>query len=444
MAKRKMKLGLFLMGAGHHIASWRHPNVRADAYESIEFYTEAAKIAETGKLDMLFMSDGLSINELSHPSELVRFEPLTLLGALSMVTKNIGLASTASTTYNEPFHIARKFASIDHMSRGRSAWNVVTSYYEGEASNFSRKQHLDHETRYERAREFVDVVLGLWDSWDEDALVRNKETGVYFDREKLHTLNHSGTYFSVKGPLNASKSVQGHPVIIQAGSSDSGIQLASEKAEVIFTAQQTLEEAQKFYQKVKNKVRRAGRNADHVLILPGVSPIIGETEEEARAKFEELQDLIVPEVGLDFLSDYLGGIDFSKYPLDGPLPEKIPSTNGNQSRRQLIIDLARRENLTIRQLYKRVAGSRGHRIIFGSPVQIADKLEKWFRNGGADGFNLMFPYYSDLLAEFVEKVVPILQERGLFREEYEGTTLRENLGLPKPASRYEKDFSKIQ
>lgn len=440
MMGKQMSLGLFLMGTGHHIASWRHKNVPAGGSEDIRFFQNLASIAERGKFDMLFLSDGLSFNGLSHPAELVRFEPFTLLGYLSAVTTQIGLAATASTTYNEPFHIARKFSSLDHLNDGRTAWNVVTSYYESEAGNFNRDNHLDHSVRYDKAFEFVEVVKGLWDSWEEDALVRNKETGVYFDNEKLHALNHKGNYFSVEGPLNSSRSPQGRPVIIQAGSSDAGTTLAAKTADVIFTAQQTLEEAQAFYAIVKNKAIEYGRLPDQIKIMPGVSPIVGRTEKEAREKYQQLQELIVPEIGLAFLSDYLGGIDFSNYSLDDRLPEYIPETNGNQSRRQLIIDLARREKLTIRQLYQKVAGSRGHRIIFGNPKQIADQLEEWIDKGGADGFNLMMPTFPDALEDFVDLVVPILQERGVFRKDYQGSTLREYLGLSKPESSYSKKY----
>lgn len=440
MMGKQMSLGLFLMGTGHHIASWRHKNVPADGSEDIRFFQNLASIAERGKFDMLFLSDGLSFNGLSHPAELVRFEPFTLLGYLSAVTTQIGLAATASTTYNEPFHIARKFSSLDHLNDGRTAWNVVTSYYESEAGNFNRDNHLDHSVRYDKAFEFVEVVKGLWDSWEEDALVRNKETGVYFDNEKLHALNHKGNYFSVEGPLNSSRSPQGRPVIIQAGSSDAGTTLAAKTADVIFTAQQTLEEAQAFYAMVKNKAIEYGRLPDQIKIMPGVSPIVGRTEKEAREKYQQLQELIVPEIGLAFLSDYLGGLDFSNYSLDDRLPEYIPETNGNQSRRQLIIDLARREKLTIRQLYQKVAGSRGHRIIFGNPKQIADQLEEWIDKGGADGFNLMMPTFPDALEDFVDLVVPILQERGVFRKDYQGSTLREYLGLSKPESSFSKKY----
>lgn len=424
-----MKLGLFLMGTGHHIASWRHPDVPSNAAESLDFFKKIAIKAEEGKLDMLFLSDGLSINELSHPAELVRFEPFTLQSVLSTVTKNIGLTVTASTTYNEPFHIARKLSSLDHISNGRAAWNIVTSYYEAEARNFSKEKHLSHGARYERAEEFVEVVKGLWESWESDALVRNKETGEYFQKGKLHELNHKGKHFSVRGPLNSSRPPQGRPVLVQAGSSEEGTDLAAKTADVIFTAQQTLEDAQLFYKRLKNKAAAFGRNPDNIKIMPGVSVYVGRTKEEAYAKYEELQELITPEVGLDFLADYLG-THLSNYNLDGPLPKDLPLTNGNQSRQKLIMELAERENLTIRQLYKRIAGSRGHRIIFGTPGEIADQLQEWFENDGADGFNLMFPYFPGSFTDFIDLVIPELQDRGLFRTEYEGTSLREHLGLP--------------
>lgn len=438
-----MKLGLFLMGTGHHIASWRHQSVPGKSAINIKFYQEIASIAEKGKLDMLFLSDGLSFDKHSHPAELVRFEPFTLLGALSVVTKHIGLAATATTTYNEPFHIARKFLSIDHLSNGRSAWNVVTSYYQTEARNFTKKQHLDHSIRYKRAEEFVSVVKGLWDSWEEDALLCDKESGQYFDDNKLHGLHHQGEFFSVEGPLNSSRSPQGRPVIIQAGSSEEGINLAAKTADVIFTAQQTLEGAQDFYKKVKDKAIQYGRSPADIKIMPGLSIYTGRTKEEAEGKYHQLQELITPEVGLQILSEYLGDFDLTPYPLDGPLPSNIPETNMNQSRRKLLIELAERENLTIRELSKHVAGSRGHRIIFGDPQQIADQMEEWFVNKAADGFNLMLPYFPDSLTDFVELVVPELQKRGLFREEYEGVTLRENLGLREPELQYGKSGAVI-
>lgn len=439
---KQLRLGVFLMGAGHHLASWRHPEAPKGAAEDVRFYQNIARIAEKGKLDMLFLSDGLSFTPLSHPAELVRFEPLTLEAYLSAVTTHIGFVATATTTYNEPFHIARRFASLDHLNGGRSAWNIVTSYVDDEAGNFSKTEHLSHDLRYDRAREFVEVVRGLWDSWEEGAIIEDKQTGRYFDPDKLHTLNHRGNYFSVNGPLNSSRSPQGQPVRVQAGASEAGIRFAGEVAEVVFTAQQTLEGARHFYKKVKDAAKSFGRNPDHVKIMPGISPYIGRTEAEAREKYEQLQQLILPELGIHLLSEYLGGFDLSPYPPDEPLPEDLPVSNGNLSRRQLILELGKREHLTLRELSLRLAGSRGHKIIFGTPEGIADQLEEWAEKDAADGFNIMPPYLPGALDEFVEQVVPVLQARGLFRKEYEGRTLRENLGLPEPKSRY--DYQEVK
>ena len=376
MSKRKMVLGVFFIGSGHHIAAWRHPHTPYDGYENIDFYIDLAKTAEKGKLDMLFISDALSLTEKSHPSELVRFEPTTFISYLAAVTEKIGLVATASTTYNEPFNLARTFASIDHLSKGRAAWNIVTSYYENDALNFGLSRHPEHDERYEIADEFVEVVKKLWNSWERDALPRDKEQGTYFMPEKLHPANHEGKYFKVKGPLNASRPTQGYPVLIQAGSSPRGRKFASKTAEVIFTAQQTLNEAQDFYKDIKQQALTINRSSESIKILPGLSPVVGYTEEEARAKYEELQSLIPEDIALAFLSDYLGGLDLSQYDLDAPLPEDIPVTNGNQSRRELIIDLAKREELTVRQLAKYVAGARGHRLIFDTPEQIADGMQE--------------------------------------------------------------------
>lgn len=441
MSKRQMNLGVFLMGAGHHIAAWRHQNTPHNGYENIDFYQSLAKTAEKGKLDMLFISDALSITEKSHPSELVRFEPTTLIANLAAVTSNIGLVATASTTYNEPYNLARKYASIDHLSKGRAAWNIVTSYYENDAYNYSLPTHPEHDERYEIADEFVEVVQKLWDSWEDDALVRDKEQGVYFKPEKLHTPNHKGKYYSVRGPLNASRPIQGNPVLIQAGSSPRGKAFAAKRAEVIFTAQQTLEEAQAFYKDIKQAVIEYGREPNSVKVLPGVSPIVGRTREEAYSKYQELQDLIPEEIALAFLSDYLGGLDLTQFNSDQQLPTRIPETNGNQSRRELIINLAQREQLTIRQLAKKVAGARGHRIIFGTPEEIADQMQEWFENEGCDGYNLLFQYYPTLFEDFIELVIPVLQERGLFRKDYEGVTLRDHLGLARtPLKKFELSY----
>ena len=439
--KGQIKLGAFLMNTGHHVAAWRHPDAWAEHGLEFAHYKKLAQTVEQAKFDMAFLADGVAVRRdhnlesLSRSGQIVHFEPLTLLSALSAVTEHIGLVATASTTYNEPYHIARKFASLDYLSGGRAGWNVVTSASEAEAHNFNRDKHMDHALRYERAREFLQVVTGLWDSWDDDAFVRDKEAGLYFEPDKLHVLNHKGKHFSVKGPLNVARPPQGYPVIVQAGASEDGQDFAAQTAEVIFTAQQTLEEAQAFYAGIKGRLAKYGRTPDQLKIMPGVFPVIGYTEKEAQEKYDQLQNLIHPSVGLALLSGNIGGFDLSSYPLDGPLPE-LPETNLNKSRQKLVTDLARRENLTIRQLYQAIAGARGHWTIWGTPEQIADRLEEWFVHDAADGFNLMPPYLPGGLDDFVELVLPILRERGLFRTEYEGRTLRENLGLARPVNQF--------
>ncbi len=438
--KRQIKLGAFLMETGHHIAAWRHPDAHATGGLDFAHYAEVAKIAERAKFDTIFFADSVSVRDtnlasLSRTARADHFEPLTLLSALSVVTKNIGLIATVSTTFNEPYNLARKFASLDHLSGGRSGWNLVTSSTESEALNFNFEKHPDHALRYERAREFYDVVAGLWDSWEDDAFLRDKESGVYFDPEKLHVLNHRGKHFQVRGPLNVARSPQGWPVVVQAGASDAGRELAAQTAEVIFVAHQTLEEAQTFYRDIKGRLPKYGRHADHLKIMPGIFPIVGRTQDEARRKFDALQDLIHPTVGLSLLSTMSGEVDLSSYPVDGPLPE-LPETNGGKSRQRLLFDLARRENLTIRDLYLRIAGARGHQQVVGTPESIADQLQQWFEEEGADGFNIMSPWLPGGLSDFAELVVPELQRRGLFRTEYEGHTLRENLGLPRPQNRH--------
>ncbi|MFD0681178.1 MULTISPECIES: LLM class flavin-dependent oxidoreductase [unclassified Paenibacillus] len=430
---RQLKFGLFLQAAGHHVAGWRHHEAQAGS-ENFELIQQLAQTAERAKFDMVFLADGLTTSPDSPASVVARFEPITLLAALSKVTERIGLAVTASTTYYEPFNLARLLASVDQLSRGRAAWNVVTTSTLSAAQNFNRDQHEEHGVRYERAEEFVEVVKGLWDSWEEDPYIVNKTTGDYIDRNKLHTLNHAGKYYSVKGPLNVTRSPQGHPVVIQAGSSDTGQDLAARIGEVVFTAQQTLEEAQLFYSSLKGRLQQYGRSPEHLLILPGLLPVIGKTEREAREKYEYLQSFVDDSRAIASLSERFQ-FDLSGYSLDDQLPD-IPESNGRKSRPQLLLNLARREGLTLRQLYKEVAGARGHRIVVGTPVQIADHIEKWFAGNGADGFNIMPPYVPGGLEDFVDGVIPELQNRGLFRTEYEGRTLRENLGLPIPVNRY--------
>lgn len=443
MSKREgqYRLAAFLQSTGHHVAAWRHPEAQADAGQNIVHYRQIAQTAERAKFDMIFLADQLAVRRDGDDESLTRdgkfafFEPIMLLSALSAVTERIGLVATATTTYNEPYHIARRFASLDHLSNGRAGWNVVTSETEIEAKNFSLEHHMEHGLRYERAREFLEVVTGLWDSWDDDAFIRDKESGISFHLEKLHVLNHKGKYFSVRGPLNIARPPQGYPVIVQAGASEEGRDFAASIAEVIFTAQRTLEEAQAFYKDIKGRMSSYGRSPEHLKILPGVFPVVGRTEAEAREKYDQLQKLIHPKVGLALLSRHVGGFDLSAYPLDGPLPE-LPETNETRSRLKLVAALAARDNLTIRQTYQAIAGARGHWTILGTAQQIADHLENWFANDAADGFNIMPPYLPGGLDDFVEHVIPLLQRRGRFRTDYEGQTLRENLGLPRPANRF--------
>lgn len=433
---RQLHLGAFLMSTGHHIAGWRHPRAQADAGRNLAHYVALAQRAEAAGFDALFLADGVAIrvddDTLPYTARGASFEPLTLLSALAAVTERIGLVATVSTTYNEPFHVARKFASLDHLSGGRAGWNVVTSWSDNEARNFSLDRHPEHADRYARAEEFVDVVTGLWDSWEDDAFLYDKESGVYFDAEKLHRLDHRGAHFQVRGPLNVSRPPQGHPVIVQAGSSEAGQELAARTAEVIFTAQQSLEGAQAFYRGLKRRLARYGRTPDQLKILPGVFPVVGATAAEAEEKYEALQALILPSVGLALLSQHLGGVDLTGYPLDGPLPADLPEPNGTKSRFQLVTQLARDEGLTIRQLCRRVATARGHWSIHGTPSQIADQLQAWFEGEAADGFNIMPPHLPGGLDDFIALVLPELRRRGLFRERYAGKTLREHLGLARP------------
>ena len=437
--RKELKLGAFIWPTGHHIGAWRHPNAPADAGVNFSHFVEVARIAERGLFDMLFFADQAAIfqdsrENLTRTAYLVRIEPFALLSALATVTKNIGLICTATTTYDEPYHIARRFASLDLISGGRSGWNVVTSANPAEAQNFNREVHVEHDERYRRAWEFVDVVKGLWDSWDDDAFLRNKESGQYLDSTKMHVLDHVGKYFRVQGPLNVSRSPQGRPVIVQAGSSNAGMGLASGVADVVFTAHQTLASAQTFYNDIKDRADRHGRNPDHVKVMPGVFATVGRTEQEARAKYELLQSLMDPKIALTHLSTFIK-FDLSGYPLDGPVPA-LPESAMVSSRPAMLLKYAREKNLTIQQLATHIAGSRGHWNLVGTAEQIADHLEEWFMKGGADGFNYMPPLLPSSLDDFATLVVPELQRRGLFRTNYDGRTLRDNLELPFAQSRY--------
>jgi len=441
MSDGKMRLAAYFNPTGHHVASWRHPRAQVDAPINIDHYVEIARTAERAKFDMIFLADGVAtrqadIEALSRSVQFVaHFEPLTLLSALAMVTSRIGLVGTASTTYNEPYHIARKFASLDFISKGRAGWNCVTSNQPAEALNFGRAGVDPHAVRYGRAHEFIDVAKGLWDSWDDDAFVRDTESGLYFDPGKLHLLNHKGATYSVRGPLNVPRPPQGYPVIVQAGASEEGKELAAQHAEAIFSPHLTVEAAKAYYDDVKGRMHRYGRDPDHLKILPGLSVVVRPTDAEAQADFDHLQSSIHPVVGREILATMLG-IDLSRYSLDEPLPDPLPPAGGSKGHYESIVAMARRENLTIRQLGARVAGARGKNTIHGSPQRVADYMEEWFTKQACDGFCVMPPYIPGAHDDFCNLVIPELQRRGLFRKEYEGTTLREHLGLPRPASRY--------
>jgi FMN-dependent oxidoreductase (nitrilotriacetate monooxygenase family) len=437
-----MRLGAYFNPTGHHVASWRHPRAQKDAHVDIRHYVEICRTAERAKFDMVFLADSAAtrkadIEALSRSIQFIaNFEPITLLSAISMATERIGLIATASTSYNEPYHVARKFASLDRISGGRAGWNVVTSGSPVEALNFNRTQPYPHAERYRRAHEFVEVVTGLWDSWDDDAFIRDVESGIYFDREKMHYLDHSGQYYQVKGPLNVPRPPQGWPVIVQAGASDEGIELAAQFAEAIFSPHLSIEAAKPYYDKLKSRMVRNGRDPEHCKVLPGLSVFVAETEDEARRDYELTQSLIHPIVGREILATMLGDMDLSQMPLDEPLPADLPPTNGSKGHYDSIVAMARRENLTLRQIGQRVAGARGKNVFVGNPMQVADYMEDWFVKRACDGFNVMPPYIPGALDDFCRLVVPELQRRGLFRREYEGATLRENLGLPRPESRY--------
>ncbi|ROR24621.1 alkanesulfonate monooxygenase [Comamonas sp. BIGb0124] len=442
MSQRKLRLGAFVMATGHHIAAWRHPGSQIDSGTNLDHYIQVAQTAERGLFDQIFLADSPGIHQrlddesISRQGRLSHFEPVTLWAALAAVTRHIGFVATASTTYEDPYLLARKFASLDHISKGRSAWNVVTTSAATVHGNFGLAAHPDPAVRYERAHEFVDVVKGLWDSWDDDALTRDRDSGVYFDPARVHALNHVGRHFTVKGPLNIERPPQGHPVIVQAGSSEDGKELAAASAEAIFTAWTSLEEAQAFYRDVKGRLAKYGRRPEQLLVLPGISPVVGRTPEEAQAKWAELQGLIHPSVGLDTLRPFWPEADLRSWKLDEPPPYFPLPPKGVSSRAHVVIELARRERFTVRQLYEYLAGARGHWVVVGTPEQIADQMQLWFENEAADGFNVMPPVLPESLDDFVDLVIPELQRRGLFRTAYEGRTLRENLGLERPASRY--------
>ena len=433
---RQMHLGLLMTANGSHFGGWRLPQADPATSFRLQHYVDMAQEAERGCFDLLFMADTLALvptqlpGTLGHAPLIAHLEPLTLLSALAAVTTRIGLAGSATTTYNQPYQVARQFASLDHISGGRSGWNLITSSNPAEAGNFGFDRHPDHADRYERAREFAEVVFGLWDSWTDAAFTFDKVSGQYFDPQGMRPLDHVGPHFRVKGPLNMARTPQGRPVVAQAGSSDAGRALAAATADIVFTAQQNLAGAVAFHKDIKARAVAAGRNPEHIRVLPGVAPIVGDTDEQAQARYQALQAAFDPIVGLDALSAEFG-IDLTGYRLDQPLPEELPASPRATSRRELMLNLARGEGLTLRQLSARTA-SLGHWVLCGSARSIADTLEQWFHGGAADGFIVMPSALPSGLNDFVRQVVPELQRRGLFRTRYDGLTLRDHLGLPVP------------
>jgi alkanesulfonate monooxygenase len=428
--------------ASIHTGAWRYPGAWPDMNFNFAHLKHSIQALERAKFDAFFMADHMAVlnmplDALKRSHTVTSFEPFTLLSALSQATERIGLVATGSTTFDAPYHIARRFASLDHISGGRAGWNVVTTSNPDAALNFGLEEHVEHDERYRRAREFYDVVTGLWDSWADNAFIRDVEHGIFFDPTKMHVLDHKGKYLSVRGPLNIARPIQGWPVIVQAGASEAGRQLAAETAEAVFTAQSNLAAGRQFYADVKGRMKELGRSRGHMKILPACFVVVGDTVEEARAKRAKLDSLVDYANAIASLSIALGH-DASKLDPDGPLPANIPESNASQSGRQRAIDLARSENLTVRQLAQRLGGYAGLAMV-GTPKTIADEMEEWLFTEGSDGFTVMFPYLPGALDDFVARVIPELQGRGLFRRDYEGTTLREHLGLPRPQNRFFSD-----
>jgi alkanesulfonate monooxygenase len=429
---------------GQHIAAWLHPLSQIDAGQNFPYFVKLAQTAERAKFDFVFMADAVATRDgnmeaLSRwPQYMAHFEPITLLAAAAPVTQRIGLVCTASTSYYEPFNVARLFGSLDHISSGRAGWNVVTSANASASFNFNRDEHYDIAERYERAREFVQVVLGLWDSWEDDAFLRDRTACRYFDPTKLHKLNHKGRFFSVRGPLNLARPPQGHPVIAQAGASEDGKELGAETADVIFFSQQRVEKAREFYRDVKGRMAKFGRAPDQLKMLAGLNPTVGLTTSEAQSKFEQIQALIHPEVGKELLSVDLGGADLCGLSIDEPIPDHLipEKTRSSMSRLKTVGGVAQQEKLTIRELYERYAGSRGSYSVVGTPSYIADQMEEWLTTKAADGFIIQASYLPGGFDDFVNLVIPELQRRGLFRTNYAGNSLRSHLGLRRPANRH--------
>ena len=433
-----LNLNLFIYPGGHHEAAWRYAGSAPDRILDISYYQDLARTAEDAKFDSIFFADGPALADNVKYASRFRLEPFTWMSAIAAVTSRIGLIGTASTTYSEPYNLARQFASLDHLSNGRAGWNIVTTGAPNAAPNFGLQEHPVHAARYARADEFLEVVTKLWDSWEDEALVADVETGVFADTDLIHAIDHVGQHFSVAGPLNTARSPQGRPVYVQAGSSEDGRAFAARWAEAIFTAHQTLGNAQEFYGDVKQRARANGRNPDQVKVLPGISPFIGSTTKEAEELHEEFSNLTQPAYSIEQLKR-MTGADLSSYDLDGPFPREVIDDSGERgvgSRFQVVLDIIDREQPTIRQLLHRLAGARGHRVVAGTPEYVADEMQRWHETGAADGFNVMPPWLTGGFDVFVEEVVPILRRRGLFRTEYDGSTLREHYGLDRPASQY--------
>lgn len=441
----QLHLNLFVHSRGHHEAAWRHPSASRRPLTDFDYYARLARTAEAGLFDSLFFADILTLSDRTEHSVKGTLEPLTLLAALATVTQRIGLIATASTTYTEPFNLARQFASLDHISRGRIGWNIVTSWMPGAERNFGQEKQMGHADRYALAEEYVEVALDLWDSWADDAILDDPGSGRFVDARRIRAIDRAGPHYRVAGPLNLPRSPQGRPVLVQAGSSPTGLRFAARHAEAVFTAHLEKATALDFYRGIKAAAAAEGRAADQILVLPGLSAIIGSTETEAKRLELELAVLTDPRIGLERLSNRFGGHDFSHLDLDRPLlasdfpsPETVQAA---RSRTQVIVSLVERERPTLRGLLQSLAGARGHFTMTGTPDQVADTIEDWYRSGAADGFNVMPPVLPSMLEAFVTEVVPLLQRRGLFRREYAGTTLREHYRLPRPANRLFTDTS---
>ena len=437
MTDKMLRLALFLF-PGYHFGAWRLPDAIPEIDLGIEHYVRAAQIAEEGKMDAIFFEDQAAVPRSNNilrgdiygaaSPRGIHFDPMMLLPALAMATKHLGLAATSTTTFNDPYNLARRFSSIDFISNGRAGWNLVTSFNENEAQNFGLDAHVDHAARYERASEFIDVVNGLWEGWEKGAIIRNKENGIYFDVTKMHFLQHDGKFFKVRGPLTMDRSPQVRPVIFQAGASEPGRELAARTADAIFTLQTGISGSRSFREDIRARAARIGRDPDKIKVLPGITPFVGKTDQEAQDSRERMRDLIPEDLAVGWLMQNAGGLDFRNFDLNGPMPD-LPETNAGKSHRDAIMTVARRDNLSILQTARYFGGEGNHLKMVGSPATIADKMQEWLEGGACDGFLVVPTYFPTGVEDFVRLVIPELQRRGIFRKEYSGQTLRENLGV---------------